>query len=439
MSFAIGIIGVILASALVITMIFLGWHMSVVAVLASLVIMITNRMDIWATFTGPYADTMKNFAGTWFLMFVLGAIFGKIMEDSKAAFTISNKLIKLLGKQRIVLIMLVVTLVLSYGGISLFVIAFTMYPIAMALFKEADLPKKIFPGILLACPVTICMVMMPGTPAVVNLIPTTIFGTDIYAAPKMGIICSVFIFILFYFYFTWEQKKSAARGEHFIADAGDPSFDFNDEEAIKDLPSALASFAPMVVLIVVMFVLKNYVESNFSVVIAMAASNVLALILLGKRLDPRLCLSKGSTNGLDALMITASTIGFGGVVSASPSFQVLVEKLLAMDMPPLMLAILSMYVICGITGSASGGTQIFMNTMGAEMLATGINPQVLHRVLAISSSCFDSMPHASGIVLANSVAKTNYKDTYKYNFVTQVFFPVIATGLALILYKLGIV
>lgn len=170
----LGVIGIVVALALLIFLIFKGWHMGVVALISSLVIVLTSKMDVWPAFAESFAVSFKNFAGTWFLMFTLGAIFGKIMEDSGASVSIANAIVRAVGKKRVILIVLLTTLVLSYGGIGVFIIAFTMYPICMALFKEADLPKSIFPGLLLAIPATITMSFAPGVPAVQNMIPTEI-------------------------------------------------------------------------------------------------------------------------------------------------------------------------------------------------------------------------------------------------------------------------
>lgn len=135
--------------------------------------------------------------------------------------SIARHTVKLLGKKQIVLIVLVVSLILSYAGIGVFVIAFTMYPICLALFKEADIPKKVFPGLMLAVPATVCMVFLPGTPSTQNLIPAEFFGTSIYAAPVIGIISSIVVFILDYLFYSWVVKRCAARGEHFVPGEND--------------------------------------------------------------------------------------------------------------------------------------------------------------------------------------------------------------------------
>lgn len=434
----LGVIGIIVSVALVIYMIFKGWHMAIVSVLASLLVVITSGMDIWPAFSDSFATAFKNFAGTWFLMFALGAIFGKVMEMSGASVAIANSVVKTLGKKRVILIVLITTLILSYGGIGVFVIAFTMYPICMALFKEADLPKEIFPGLLLAIPATICMSVAPGVPAVQNMIPSEVFGTTIYAAPTIGIICSIFIFILDYLFYTWAAKRCASKGKHFVPGPNDQIIDFNDKEAMKNLPNATISFVPIIVLIASIFIIQQFVKpSNYAVVIGMVLGILSAIILFRKKLDVKSALTGGTANGLSALVVTSSIMGFGGVVNAAPAFQTCVNWLLSLQMSPLLLAAVSINVICAITGSSSGGLNIFMNTLGEYMLTTGINPQILHRLTCMASAGLDAMPHASGVVLANDVAKTEMKNTYKYTFISQCIIPLLAFVLGWILYLFG--
>ena len=435
----LGILGIIVALVVLVVMIFRGWHMGVVAIVSSLIIILTNGMGVWEGFTTSFASSFTSFAGTWFLMFTLGAIFGKLMEDSGASASIANAIVRVVGKKQVVLIVLLTTLVLSYGGIGVFIIAFTMYPICMALFKEADMPKSLFPGLLLAVPATITMSVAPGVPAVQNMIPGNFFGTDIYAAPTIGIIVSICIFIMDYFFYNWAARRCAARGEHFVAGPDDHIPDLSDPEIAKNLPSPLMSFAPIVILIGSIFVIMQFVDvANFAVVLGMTLGIAVAIALFWKRLKIREAFSAGMSSGLSALMVTSMIMGFGGVVQASPAFASCVEWLLNLEMNPILMAFFSINVICMITGSSTGGLNIFLDALGEYMLNTGINPQILHRLTCIASAGLDAMPHASGVVLANSVAKTEMKNTYKYTFVSQCLIPIIGFGIAVILYNFGL-
>ena len=435
----LGVIGIILALVVLVYLTFKGWHMGVVAIASSLIIIVTSGMDIWPAISESFAGSFTSFAGSWFLIFSLGAVFGKVMDQGGASLSIANWMVKVLGKQHIVLIVLLTTLVLSYGGIGVFVIAFTMYPICMALFREADIPKKIFPGLLLAIPATVTMVFLPGTPSTQNLIPTSFFGTTIYAAPVIGVITSVFVFALDYLFYNWVVKRCAARGEHFVPSPGDDATDASDPEILAGLPSPLLAFTPLIVLIVSIFVFQKLVSvANFAVCLGMALAILVALILYRGKMNVQETLAGGTTNGLNTLMVTSCIMGFGGVVTASPTYTACTEWLLGLDMSPLLLMFFSINVICMITGSSTGGLNIFLNSMSDYLIGTGMNLEILHRMSAIASAGLDAMPHASGVVIANSVARTDMADTYKYTFISQCLIPILGFGLAAILYAIGL-
>lgn len=435
----LGVVGIIVALLVLVYLTFKGWHMGVVAIVSSLIIILTSGMDIWSSITDSFAPSFTSFAGSWFLVFSLAAVFGKVMDLGGASMSIARNTVKVLGKKQIVLIVLVVSLILSYAGIGVFVIAFTMYPICLALFKEADIPKKVFPGLMLAIPATVCMVFLPGTPSTQNLIPAEFFGTSIYAAPVIGIISSIVVFVLDYLFYNWVVKKCAERGEHFVPGENDTIPDLNDESVLASLPSAGAAFAPIVVLIIAIFVFQKGFgfAANYSVCLATTIAIILGIILYRGKFNVKEVCTSGITNGLNALMVTSCIMGFGGVVTASPTYTACTEWLLSLDMSPIMLMFLSINVICMITGSSTGGLNIFLNSMGEYLLTTGINTQILHRLSAIASAGLDAMPHASGVVLANSIAKTDMIDTYKYTFVSQCLIPIVGFGVAVVLYMIG--
>ena len=419
----LGVIGIVVALVVLVALTFKGWHMGVVAIASSLIIILTSQMDIWTTITENFAPSFTSFAGNWFLVFSLAAIFGKVMDLGGASMSIARHTVKLLGKKQIVLIVLVVSLILSYAGIGVFVI-----------------PKKVFPGLMLAVPATVCMVFLPGTPSTQNLIPAEFFGTSIYAAPVIGIISSIVVFILDYLFYSWVVKRCAARGEHFVPGENDTIPDLNDESVLAGLPSAGAAFAPIVVLIIAIFVFQKGFgyAANYSVCLATTIAIILGIILYRGKFNVKEVCTAGITNGLNALMVTSCIMGFGGVVTASPTYTSCVNWLLSLDMSPIMLMFLSINVICMITGSSTGGLNIFLNSMGEYLITTGINTQILHRLSAIASAGLDAMPHASGVVLANSIAKTDMIDTYKYTFISQCMIPIVGFFVALLLYMVGV-
>lgn len=435
----LGVLGILLGIFVLIFLTWRGWHMGLATVAAAFVVIICNGMDIWLAISKSYATSFKDFAGNWFLLFALGAIFGKIMDESGAAATISNFIVSKLGKKRIVLIVLITTAILAYGGISVFVIMFTMYPICMALFKEVDIPRKLFPAMSICMAGTTCMTFLPGAPSVPNLVPTEAIGTTIYAAPVIGIAGGILVFVLDYIFFTQMIKRCAAKGEHFTAAADETVFDLSNDEQMAKLPPVWKAFAPIVVLIVSAFILMQFLSpSNYAVVTAMALACVVGIALMHDKFSAKESVGAGFSNGFNSLVVTSAIMGFGGVVTASPTFAKITEWILGLEMNPILLACVGINVICAITGSASGGITIFWNTLSDYMLSTGINTQILHRITCIACSGLDAMPYSSGIVLANEVGKTELKDSYIFMFVSNAVIPLIGLVFAIILYNLGV-
>lgn len=433
-----GVLGLLAAVVILIVLIYKGINSIPASILAGLIVIVTNRMDIWGSLTEGYGVAMKDFTGSYLIMFILAAMFGVLMSESGAAFRIAYYLMKKIGKERIMLIIFITGLVLTYGGISTYLVAFTLYPIALVLFREADIPKRLFPAAVLATAATITMTMIPGTPSVQNVMPTTYFGTTIYAAPIIGIVCSVFTFVANYMYMTYEQKKAAQRGEHFQADPTDKIIDLT-EENINNLPGIVQSLAPIVVLLVVIFALKGKVDSIFSVIIGMTASMIVGGILFSKKANMVTVFNDGAKNGVISVVTTASVVGFGGIVKMSPAFSVFVDGLMSLTFSPIIAAVIAINVISGITGSASGGLGIFLNTLGQHYAAMGLNPEFLHRTVCIASGGLDAMPYSTGAVVTTSVCKEEVRHTYKPIFVTCVIVPLMALVIAIILGSIGIV
>ena len=435
----LGILGLILAIVAVIALIWKNWHMAIVSIVGSLIVILFNWMNPVEALSDTFMTGMANFAKNWFLLFMLGAIFGKVMGDSGASVGIANSMLKVLGQKSVVLVVMLTGLVLSYGGIGTFIIAFSLYPIAVALFQKADIPKKLIVATIMVTPVTVCMAMLPGSPSTQNLIPTTYFGTNAYAGPVLGLLSSILMFAGAYLYLNWQIRKARKNGEHFVASEGETIMDLAAAEQGKT-PPTLHCYIPIIVLLVLMFGLQwlTDIPSSFAVATAMAAAILVGCVLYRDRLNVKDAISNGGASGLGALIATSSIMGFGAVVSASPAYQSITGYLVNMNANPLITALISINVIAAITGSSAGGLNIFLSSMGEFLAASGLNASMLHRVVCIASSGFDAMPHASGMVVCNQIAKTSQRDTYKHVFITCAIMPFCCAVLAAILGSLGV-
>lgn len=436
----LGIMGLICAVVAVVFLIWKNWHMAVVSLIGAVIVILFNGMSPISAITDNFMTGMSGFAGSWFLLFMLGSIFGKVMGESGASAGIANSLLKLLGDKSAVLVVMITGLVLSYGGIGTFIIAFSVYPIAVALFQKADIPKKLIVATIMVCPVTVCMAMLPGSPSTQNLLPTTYFGTTAYAGAKIGIICAVLMFLGAYLYLNWQIKAAKEKGEHFEASPGESIMDLQAAEQGKT-PAIWKCYAPIVVLLVAMFGFQKLISmpSTYAVACAMVLAILVGCALYNDKLNIQAAINDGAAGGLGALIATSSIMGFGSVVSASPAYSMVTNALVNMNIGPLATALISINVIAAITGSSAGGLNIFLSSMGGYLASSGLNTAMLHRVVCIASSGFDAMPHASGMVVCNQIAKTSQKDTYKHVFITCAIMPFCCAILACIIGTMGII
>lgn len=435
----LGIMGLICAVVAVVFLIWKNWHMAVVSLIGAVIVILFNGMSPISAITDNFMTGMSGFAGSWFLLFMLGSIFGKVMGESGASAGIANSLLKLLGDKSAVLVVMITGLVLSYGGIGTFIIAFSVYPIAVALFQKADIPKKLIVATIMVCPVTVCMAMLPGSPSTQNLLPTTYFGTTAYAGAKIGIICSVLMFLGAYLYLNWQIKAAKGKGEHFEASPGESIMDLQAAEQGKT-PDIWKCYVPIAVLLAAMFGFQKLISmpSTYAVACAMVLAILVGCVLYKDKLNVQSAINDGAAGGLGALIATSSIMGFGSVVSASPAYGMVTNALVNMNIGPLATALISINVIAAITGSSAGGLNIFLSSMGGYLASTGLNTAMLHRVVCIASSGFDAMPHASGMVVCNQIAKTSQKDTYKHVFITCAIMPFCCAILACIIGTMGI-
>lgn len=435
----LNIIGILISILVLMFLIFKGMNMIPASIIASLCAILVGGINISTGVTKGYIGSLSNYVEQFFLIFFLSALFGSVMSDSGAASKIAHTLVKRLGKNNVILIMFIVTLILSYGGIMTYLVAFTLYPIALVLFKEADIPIKIFPASVLGIAATISMTTLPGSPQIQNIMPTTYFHTSIYAGPVIGIVCGIFVFVTNYLYLKKALKKCAANNEHFL-----PSTDSKDQNAAENKEYLKMNFwiaiLPILVLLIIIFVLKGRMDSNYSVEIALAVANVLAFILFLKRFQNiNLTIDIGTKNGVNAILTTASVVAFGGVVTISPAFTSLIKILLSNNSNVYLASILTVSIASGVSGSASGGLGIWLNSMGKHLATMNLDFGALHRLGVMSSGWLGCVPYSSGPVVASSIAKVKLKDSYPFIFVTCVVNPFIALILGYLMFRIGIV
>jgi H+/gluconate symporter-like permease len=433
----LGVVGVLASIALLIYLAFKGWGIIPASLLCSLVVILTNSAEIWPSISGSYADGFKYFIGAFFLVFFFGALFGKAMGDSGSAKAVSYKLLRVFGAKRVLLVIILATATLTYGGVSVFVVIFTIYPIAAALFKEADLPKRLIVGAVALGAGTFSMTALPGTPAIQNLIPAQVMGTPPTAAPILGVVASIIMFSLGFWYLSWQSKVAKQNEEHFVPG---PSDDMEKMSLVDPgrLPDWRLAFLPLVCVIGLIVTLKG-LDPLYAVTIALAVGALLTAILFRKRLqNPLKTLNEGFSQSVMALLNTAAVVGFGFVVKGVPAFASFVSFAQSLPFPPLVSAACAVNIMAGITGSASGGLTIFMKTMAPHYMQLGLAPDVLHRICSVASGGLDSLPHSGAVITLLMVMGVTHKEGYKDIGVLTVVFPIVALVAIVLLALMGV-
>jgi len=428
----IGVIGLVIGIAILVIFAYRGLGALPLTIFAGCFVILANRMDFWESFTVSYLDGYLGFFKRFFFIFMASAFYAKVMEESKSAASIGYKFIDWFGAKRAVFVVFIATAVLTYGGVSLFVVVFAIAPIIMLLFKEADVPRRLAMGPLLAGSATFTMTSLPGTPQLTNVIPTTVLGTTMTAAPFFSMFASLGLFLLCHFYLQWEEKRLRKAGEHFSLPDGVDESVYNVDR--NELPPAITSFIPLIIIIGMIIGLRNVIkDSTKLVVLALFIASAVALILNWNRIkDKQKCITSGFGGAMGAIAGPCAVVGFGSLVTASPAFQSILGWVLSFDMHPYVTGPLATAIISGITGSSSGGLQITLNSLAPQLLESGTSMPIVHRLMSIAAGSLDSLPHSSALFLMFSHLGITHKEGYRFVFVTTVLVPTIVCIFAVI-------
>lgn len=429
----IGIIGLICAIAVLVIGAYKGLGALPLTILASLVAIVTNAMPLWDSFAIHYMKGYTSAYMSYFLLFASSALYAKLMDESGCATTIGYKFIDWFGKKNIMLVTILIVSVLTYGGVSLFVVVYAVAPIMFLLFKEANLPRHLTMACLIVGSATYTMTTLPGSPQLTNVVPTEYLGTTMTAAPIFSILCTIGIFALCLAYCTWAQKKAVARGEVWTYPENmDPTlFEIKDRSL---LPVSWKAFTPIVVLLLIIIVGGKFVSnSNMLATCAMLVGALLTFLLNYSKFkgkDWTEVLTNGLGGGISGIGGLAAVLAFGTVVQSSEAFTDIVKWVLSLNMHPYVRGVFATSVFSGITGSSSGGLRLMYQSLGDTFVNSGVNLGVLHRLTAIAAGGLDTLPHSPGLFLMFSVLGLNHKNAYRHVFACSVCIPVIICVIA---------
>lgn len=459
-----GIFAILLSLVLLIYFAYRGVSVLVLAPVLSLLAVLVAGFDpnqstlpILSALSYKFMPAVVGYLQSYFPVFLAGAIFGKLMGASGAAQSIAHFISKHLGPKRAILATVLATAILTYGGVSLFVVVFAMYPIGASLFREADIPKRLLPGAIALGAFTFTMTALPGSPQFINTMPTKYFNTNTFAAPILGIVGGLFMAVAGIWYLTWESRRLKEAGEGY-GDHPDEKF-HNDEK----VPHIVAAVAPLLLVFALNtfftffyfkwdFIINKYkpvheallgktlkpeevIPGTWPVIIGLAAAAVLSLILYRKYLlDMNKTVFDGAVGALLPVFNTASEVGYGGVIKSLAAFGTIQALITGLKIAGLFKVAIATTLLAGVVGSSSGGTALALGALSQDFLSYGINPQVLHRVMIMAAGGLDTFPHSGAVVTLLAVTQITPRKGYKFIAVNTMLIPLLATLIVILLH-----
>lgn len=475
-----GLLGIFLGLALLLAMSFRGWSVLLLAPAAALVATIFSGEPLLAHLTQTFMSGAARFLAQFFPIFLLGAIFGKLMDDSGSVTAIADFMTEKLGEKRAILAIVLAGAFVTYGGVSLMVAFFVIAPMAQALFRAAGIPLRLMPATIALGTSTFTMSALPGTPAVQNTIPMPFFGTTPFAAPGLGVLASAIMLGFGLWWLTRAAARAQTAGEgfggaivqterlssdEFLRERATLAQDFDPAEIGHGKhgdspPPILQAALPLFVVVAVNLVMslivlpgRDYaflsqpqwgetslaaVSGVWSVMVALAAA-IIAVIVLNRGRLPSLreTMDSGANASVLPIISVASLVGFGGVVAAMPAFDLVRDWVLGIGGGPLVSLAAATNILAALTGSASGGLTIALESLGATYMRmaaeTGIDPALLHRVAVIGSGALDSLPHNGAVITLLAVCGCTHRESYGDMVMAGIVGPIIALVAVIVL------
>jgi H+/gluconate symporter-like permease len=457
---ALAIFGICLSLALLMFLAYRGVNVLLLApIMATVAVLFTGGSTplLLGTYTQVFMTELGKYLAKFFPLFMLGALFGKVMDDSGSARAIASQIATWVGEKQAILAIVLACGVLTYGGVSLFVVAFAVYPIARSLFRSQNIPKRLIPGAIALGSFTFTMTALPGTPAIQNAIPTAYFHTTPFAAPGLGTIGGIIMFVGGIWWLNRRAAKARAAGE---------GYGLHDDQAAgaevsgPSTPSFTLALIPIVLVLGLNLVFTRWaipsmdtaflaqakyggikvgaVAGIWSITLAVACATVFAFIANYRRLANAVdTANKGTLGSMLPMLNTSSEVGYGGVIASLPAFAVVRDAMTGVTSDPVVSVAITVNVLAAITGSASGGLSIAMASLGDYYLnlaqAAHVSPEIMHRIASMSAGGFDLMPHNGAVITLLGICGLTHRESFFDIFVVGSLMTVFAAICVIIL------
>jgi H+/gluconate symporter-like permease len=455
-----GLLGILVGLGLLIWLAFRGWSVLLLSPVAALIAAAFDRQPLLANWTQTFMGSAAEFLAQFFPIFLLGAVFGKLMDDSGAVVAVANFITRALGERRVILAVVLAGALVTYGGVSLFVAFFVIVPMAQSLFRKAAIPHRLVPAAVILGTSTFTMSAMPGTPSIQNAIPMPFFGTTPFAAPGLGLLASVIMLCVGLWWLLRAEKAARHANEGYGDAPSTPPEQAANDELVRERATTAREFdpaeiqhghhseaaapvlnaiLPLVVVVTVNLVMSllvlprldfsflaeqrwggtslSAVAGVWSVVVALAAAIATVIFCNWTRLPAlRQTMDAGANASVLPALSVASLVGFGAVVASLPAFGVVRDWVLGIEGGPLVSLAVATNILAALTGSASGGLTIALDALGRTYMEiaaqVGIDPGILHRVAVIGAGTLDILPHNGAVVSLLAICGLTHRESY---------------------------
>jgi H+/gluconate symporter-like permease len=454
-------LGILAGLCLLICSAYRGWSVLLLAPAAALLAALFGGEPLLAHWTQTFMGSAAQFVAQFFPLFLLGAVFAKLMEDSGSVSAIAKFMSRQLGEGRAILAVVLAGALLTYGGVSLFVAMFVLAPMAQELFRSAGIPRRLIPAAIVLGTSSFTMSALPGAPSIPNAIPMPYFGTTLFAAPGLGVIAAAIMFGFGMWWLRREAARAGSTGENFGAGSPVPADRLASDEKVRERATTAREFDPaelvhghaaeaaatiaaaalplaavVAINLLMSLVVLPRLDAGFlsevrwgetslsavagvwAVIAALACGTGLAIAINFRRLPSlRQTMDAGANASVLPVVTVASLVGFGAVVAAMPAFGAVRDWVTGIGGGPLVSLAVATNLLAALTGSASGGLTIALDALAGTFVAraseAGIEPDLLHRVAVIGAGTLDILPHNGAVVTLLAVCGSTHRESYR--------------------------
>lgn len=410
---ALSIAGIFIGLVILIYLSMRGFSVFISAILASVIIALTSGISLEQSILKDFVTGFVKFITGNFMVFAAGAIMGKAYEITGGAKSVARLFIRIFGKKYAPYAILLAILVMTWGGISGFVLAFAVFPIAVEIFREVDLPRYMIPGVVIAgC----CCASSwgPGNAQPVNNLYATTFSTTLTGAFVPSVIMAVVSIIFTCLMLTFAIARARAKNEHYIVSQWDVA------GSEKETPNGVVALIPLAVALITINVKINgatILPTAFGIFVGA----VVAIVLMWKYRDNSKTLAtqigEAFQNAMTSIGNTGAMAAVGTVCASTAGFTFMLQKLTGMGGSPLTSAVICGLIFCGVTGGATGGTSMIGPLLAPIYSSMGVNLAMIGRIVVATGHISGTLPNGGFInTVITGIAHDSYKNCYKFSF-----------------------